>query len=62
MKLTHLLQEAMWKKESYARHGSKWYAMQKKKREEKKKERMVEKMAILHARLSKKGAGKKERK
>ena len=44
----------MWKKESYARHGSKWYAMQKKKREEKKMGRMEEKMAILRARLTKK--------
>ena len=72
LKLTHLLQEASKKKRSYARHGAKWYANQKERREEKTKERREEKkkrqeekkMQIVLGRVTKKGPGrgKKSRK
>ena len=74
LKLTHLLQEASKKKRSYARHGAKWYANQKERREENQKERREEKkkerreekkkrqeekkMQIVLGRVTKKGPGR----
>ena len=64
LKLTHLLQEALKKQRSYARHGAKWHAKQKERREEKKKRQEEKKMQIVLGRVTKKGPGrgKKSRK